>query len=1260
MLGRAYTGAFNASREYYGYFDPRTYYLYNDPTGTDNDYFYPNNSSGTWNGNWLNWATMHRADVARKVMGGGYYNTLNNCYEVVTQDTGNRVANFSFNAAFYTDLNNVTKRMTPHTSSITISHPNSQMYMTIGGSNYRMRARDSQKEGVLHAFKDKARMSLFVYDTSSSSPANHHGGKILRYMSENATELNSLINDLNTINPETWTPLAETLFTVYGYIRQDNSTGGTIGTSNTGPRYRGTSSYLTGTTQDPFYFPSLGSNVWCTKQNVILITDGESTQDTNIPSTYSGQTIAGRINPKPNTYTLSSDGSAYLIDVAHWGQTTDMRSDLPGNQTADFYAVFAFGSGSNLLRDAARYGKFKQSGSDSNGNNMPDLASEYDSNGDGMPDNYFEAESGQELEAAIFQAFQLATASIASGTAAAVTSQTRSGEGAAYQALFFPPSSTQIAPAWSGQVHAFLLDARGNMREDTNGNGRLDLKNDRVVRFEGNQVFVSADTDGNADINATETNATPLGAIDDLNFLWSTTPWLNAISDSNVVTNRSLSGSNYLLENKRYIFTFADVNNNGNVDSSEVFPFTHVTADCNNAANFCSYLTLYGNNTGSVSPSASLSVAQLSALSQRQINFVRGVDVGNATIGTVNDVTRSRTIDGSPTWRLGDIIYSSPTVVGKPAENYHLIYQDKTYEAFFKKYQNRRQVIYTGGNDGMLHAFNGGFYNSTTIDQYTRGAFQLSWTNSEVAFPMGAELWAYVPYNLLPHLKWLMHKDYGENLHAAYVDLKPRIFDARVFFLPDGITPSSNSTHPNGWGTILVAGMRLGGAQIDIDINKDGTADRSATSAYIVMDITDPEQPPTLLGEIRMPGQGFTTSYPTVMPMTARNANTAAANQWYLVFGSGPAKLVGSHGVANSTVLGVETSNQNGRLFVVDLKALVAEGVLKTINSSGTLVAGGSVFATTEAASYISDPVAVDLNIGPYATAGEFKTDVVYYGTVAGSQTNGLGTLRRFRTNNSQTPSDWVGINNQTLINVGKPITSAPSVAIDDLKRLWIYFGTGRFYNRGDILQESRMTFYGVKEPVDVNGTKTWATVTSGLFNSTDVTIVDNGTCGGVYKDYKEDCVRVFKGGSLLAGAQAAGSWKNLTDTVTSATGWRLDFSPAYERVLGQAAILGGTVLFTSYTPSNDVCSFEGSSKLWALYYKTGTAYYRPIIGATGTTFNTSIDLGPGMALTPNIHVGEKGATAYVQSSTGAIETIEFATPYDARSGTVFWRKNTD
>lgn len=1083
-------------------------------------------------------------------------------------------------------------------------------------------------------------MALFVYDYDDGAQVRH-------YMSEDVNTLNNLINTVNTVDPTTWTPLAESLYTVYGYIKQD-TVGGTYG-----PRYLYNTSYATSTTNDPYYFPALGQDVHCTQQNVILITDGESTQDQAIPSS-----IRNRVNPKPHTYSLSDNGSPYLIDVAHWGQTTDLRSDLQGTQNVDFYAVFAFGRGSTLLRDAARYGRFV----DSNGNNLPDLQNEYDTDGDGMPDNYFEAETGQELEASIFQAFQLATASIASGTAAAVTSQTRSGEGGVYQALFFPPTNVnQIAPYWSGQIHAYLLDARGNMREDTNGNKRLDLLADKVIQFDEELIYAHTDTNGDSVISNNETNLTALDSINDINFLWSTSTWLNSLSDAQAISQRT---SYDTAASNRYIFTFVDKNNNmvadyGNGEIQD-FALPSNPTILNSADHFYNYLTLYESSSGSISLDLTNTVQSSintlrntnptsfatyqATLARRQVEFIRGKDVGNSTVSGIPDTVRSRSLNGNP-WRLGDIIFSSPTVVDKPAENYHLIYQDKTYEGFFKKYMNRRLMVYAGANDGMLHAFNGGFYNSTQKAFFTS-------PNGETNFDLGMEVWAYVPYNLLPHLKWLMNPEYGENLHVAYIDLKPRVFDARVFFQSDGVTPMNNATHPDGWGTILVAGMRLGGGKIEADIDKtDGNAlntgtDRTLTSAYVIMDITNPEQAPTLLGEITMPGQGFTTCYPTVMPMTARNANTAAANQWYLVFGSGPASSTGD---ASRLKLSVETSDQAGKLFVLDLKALVAEKTVKSINSAGNVVTGGAVFNSTEAGSFVSDPISVDLNIGPYASPEEFKTDVVYFGTVAGDQTNGQGKMYRLLTNNDNlAPMSW---STSTLINVGQPVTAAPSVAMDETKRLWVYFGTGRFFNRDDIPQAAHMSFYGVKEP-ESGGNKTWATVnSSALYNSTDV-ILNNSTCGGI-NDI--NCVQVYKGGSLLTGGSAPGSWQNLLDAVAGTPGWRQDFVPARERVLGQAAVLGGAVIFTTYLPSSDVCSFEGTSNLWALFYKTGTAFYLPILGASGDTLSTFGNLGKGMALTPNLHVGEDGPTAFIQSSTGAIETIELSTPLSVKSGPLFW-----
>ena len=63
----------------------------------------------------------------------------------------------------------------------------------------------------------------------------------------------------------------------------------------------------------------------------------------------------------------------------------------------------------------------------------------------------------------------------------------------------------------------------------------------------------------------------------------------------------------------------------------------------------------------------------------------------------------------------------------------------------------------------------------------------------------GQELGGYIPYELLPQLQWLMQPDYA---HVDYVDLPVKITDARIF------TPDAD--HPNGWGTILIGGMRFG------------------------------------------------------------------------------------------------------------------------------------------------------------------------------------------------------------------------------------------------------------------------------------------------------------------------------------------------------------------------------------------------------------------------------------------------------------------
>jgi type IV pilus assembly protein PilY1 len=136
--------------------------------------------------------------------------------------------------------------------------------------------------------------------------------------------------------------------------------------------------------------------------------------------------------------------------------------------------------------------------------------------------------------------------------------------------------------------------------------------------------------------------------------------------------------------------------------------------------------------------------------------------------------------------KLGDIINSTPVSISKAPDYYHLIYGDESFQAYLDYTENRETVIYVGANDGMLHAFTSWKYNN---GQYTQVA---STTEG-----LGDELWAYVPQTLLPHLKFLAAPDYA---HTFYVDLKPKLFDARI------LRPVAMPTTPEAGGPFCWSG----------------------------------------------------------------------------------------------------------------------------------------------------------------------------------------------------------------------------------------------------------------------------------------------------------------------------------------------------------------------------------------------------------------------------------------------------------------------
>jgi type IV pilus assembly protein PilY1 len=148
--------------------------------------------------------------------------------------------------------------------------------------------------------------------------------------------------------------------------------------------------------------------------------------------------------------------------------------------------------------------------------------------------------------------------------------------------------------------------------------------------------------------------------------------------------------------------------------------------------------------------------------------------------------------------------------------------------------------------------------------------------------------------------------------------------------------------------------------------------------------------------------------------------------------------------------------------------------------------------------------------------------------------------------------------------------------------------------------------------------------------------------------------------GGTLPNVWTNAKWKDFVEDTKTHGGWYYNFTDARERNLGQAALFGDLLTFTTYAPSDDLCEFEGPGFLYGLYYLTGTAGPNPVfinILSPPSTYNYKrSSLGPGLLSKPSIHVGNKdGSTAFVQSSDGAIFPVEELNPGKTTSGKTSW-----
>ncbi|KJU83472.1 Tfp pilus assembly protein tip-associated adhesin PilY1-like protein, partial [Candidatus Magnetobacterium bavaricum] len=591
--------------------------------------------------------------------------------------------------------------------------------------------------GLIHDFYSLIKFGVMVFNTDGATSGgatpecvasgtstqitctagSRDGGKIVSYIepSDDTTILNAakqpLIDSINAITASTWTPYAESFYNAIGYFA-----------GNTNMRLNAAD----------FDTANPPVNYTCRQNNILLVTDGVSTADLNATKLVDATTLFTPAsspdgdNDSDNSC-LAYNGSKYVDDLswlAKHRKITDITNaastPTKAAETITTYTVFN-GEDSCL----------------SSGSNTPTcaLTDECSSavllyntaiNGGGA---FYNAGNSAALQTSLRSAFLAVSAKAASGTAASVLGE-KSREGSnILQAVFYPsklfnitsPSST-ITRSWLGYLNNFWFyeDTNANIaniREDTVQDKLLNLTADNIVSFDfvNDQLVVHSWTS-----NANGTPATALAdkTLDDVQLIW---------EGGKILFKRATARKIY-------------VNDDGiTYPKSPIVTFT--TA---NKGSFGTNLGADLNNDGFVDAA---DVTQ----ADRLIDYVIGTDYSeyrNRTLPLNNPV--DPTVSG--TWKMGDIIHSTPQIV-----KYDNIYSDYS-------------VAYVGANDGMLHAFKVGKLDSTGLSGTQKAQLTVGTKDSIV---LGEELWAFIPKNALPYMRYYADPGY---CHNYMVDLSPYLY----------------------------------------------------------------------------------------------------------------------------------------------------------------------------------------------------------------------------------------------------------------------------------------------------------------------------------------------------------------------------------------------------------------------------------------------------------------------------------------------------
>ena len=1086
---------YDSNTDYYGYFESDKYYKYNSAgywevnsscTNTDRI-----GNGNCISGNLLNWLVMSRIDVALKALIGGKADCdADYCY-LRPQGSKRYIRDRTLHCEFFIRPKNYSSGDYA-AKDVLINAKNYKGSCKIGRFQNRyakVRVSKKERKGIVQNNFDVVRLGFMVF------AGNNRYGEIRYGFHEN--DLDALISKFENEVPYYGTPTGEALWEAYDYLIQENDHSD-----------ENNSNYIhKASEKDPYYEKIKNGSVVkapCRKTFVVLISDGEWN---------------GGIDPVKPAYNLHAQ---------------DIRPDLEGNQTAKVFSLFTFSdsqSGENSMKTISCFGSFREINNCSNNwpytfNNFPDnsknvsfprtncnpsgtyknCCKEWDEKDrNGIPDTYYSASDGAALQKALTEIFNEIIKEASSGTAASVLSEKEKVNMGVLQAAFYPEKtfvsgSSSYTVKWIGSLYnwwfysAYSLDGYiSNIREDTiyDGNSRcLDIctngepGGDYIIDYSFNNGKLKIKGYKSKCIGTKLDNSTPdvvYNGLDSANYVWE--------------AGRKLSEERH---SDRTIYTY--VGDTLPTDSEK--PLVELKSLNNSDTRKLSML--FGDPDKDESIIIDDSNGEVKTITFSKLkNYIYGEDFNGYRKRAINK--------NGDTWKLGDIVYSTPKVVN---------YRDYS-------------VAFIGANDGMLHAFLVGKYRYDGLKTYQAGRLTNSVFDSDIG-NLSKELWAFIPKNILPYLRFLADPDY---CHIYFVDLTPYIIEIK-----------------DKWGNvekrILIGGMRLGGAvgcdnsTSCINPPKDTCPDPGnynsahdpstnpegclGLSSYFALDITDPTNP-KFLWEFSHSNLGFSYSGPAFI----KKKDDRDKWHYYIMFFSGPTDYKGDVGQhLYAFVLSLDSSlkrddgSYNPAFFTVT--NVYKKDLSGMLNSDYAF--GGRLF--TEG---------IDFN-------GDSVTDLVFEGVVENNNGKWEGNIIGVRPDGLN-PAYWEYFKLFTS-PIGPVIVPISYEKCFD--KHFIYFGSGRYFYKEDTPDGEVERLYGIEIDSCENSNCSFDPTS---LHASDVSCSYVGRYGyGWYQD--------------LLGQKDG---YNKERTITGATTTNED-----------------VIFFTTTQPTSDICGFGGRSRLWGMNCATG------------------------------------------------------------------------